>query len=72
MSAAGSLFTSLFDRLRHDASVGYTHFRLEGPAAEAPAIQPGTQYLRVWLRSACITEVRRWTRCASASSRCAA
>lgn len=61
MSAAGSFFANLFDRLRRDTSVEYTHFRLEGPPAEAPAIQPGTQYLRVWLRSARITEVRRWT-----------
>jgi len=61
MSTAGSFFASLFDRLRHDASVEYTHYRLEGPPADAPAIQPGTQYLRVWLRSARITEVRRWT-----------
>jgi hypothetical protein len=61
MSTAGSFFASLFDRLRRDVSVEYTHYRLEGPPAEAPAIQPGTQYLRVWLRSARITEVRRWT-----------
>ncbi|CAN5652492.1 hypothetical protein BH10PSE18_BH10PSE18_47880 [soil metagenome] len=61
MSATGSFFANLFDRLRHDASVEYTHYRLEGPPADAPAIQSGTQYLRVWLRSARITEVRRWT-----------
>lgn len=61
MRTAGNFFTSLFDHLRRDASVEYTHYRLEGPAADAPAIQVGTQYLRVWLRSARITEVRRWT-----------
>ena len=60
MSATGNFFTRLIDGLRRDESVEYTHVRLEGPPAEAPAIQPGTQYLRVWLRSARITEVRRW------------
>ena len=61
MPSVNTFFTDLFNRLRSEPSVEYTHLRLEGPPAEAPAIQPGTQYLRVWLRSARITEVRRWT-----------
>jgi len=61
MPDVGNFFASLFERLRRDPSVEYTHQRLEGPPADAPAIQPGTQYLRVWLRSARITDVRRWT-----------
>jgi hypothetical protein len=61
MNAATNFFAGLFDRLRHDPAVEYTHYRLEGAPADAPAIQPGTQYLRVWLRSARITDMRRWT-----------
>ncbi len=61
MPPAADFFTTLFQRLRSDPAVEYTHVRLEGPPPEGTAMQPGTQYLRVWLRSARITEVRRWT-----------
>ncbi len=61
MPNVSTFFADLFNRLRSDPSVEYTHIRLEGPPADAAAMQPGTQYLRVWLRSARITEVRRWT-----------
>ena len=54
-----SLLSSLLGRLKSDPSMEYTHVELPGPVA--PSIQPDKQYLRVWLRSARITEVRRWT-----------
>lgn len=54
-----SLLSSWLGRLKSDPSVEYTHIAL--PGAVGPTIQPDKQYLRVWLRSARITEVRRWT-----------
>lgn len=61
MQSAKNFFANLLDHLRGDTSLEYSHFRLEGPPVHAPAIQSGTQYLRVWLRSARIIDVRRWT-----------
>lgn len=55
-----SFLSNLLQHLKSDPTVEYTHLRLAGDAA-SPAITPGAQYLRLWLRSARITEVRRWT-----------
>ncbi|HSV46366.1 MAG TPA: hypothetical protein VLJ58_11305 [Ramlibacter sp.] len=54
-----SFLSTLLGRLQSDPTVEYTHLRLDGPVTET--VKPDTQYLRVWLRSARITEVRRWT-----------
>lgn len=54
-----NLLRAWLGRLKSDPSVEYTHIAL--PAPNAQPIQPDKQYLRVWLRSARITEVRRWT-----------
>lgn len=54
-----SLLTTWLGRVRSDASVEYTHVLL--PAPDARPIVVDRQYLRLWLRSARITEVRRWT-----------
>lgn len=60
-----SLLSTLLGRLKSEAAVEYTHIWLPPPGSAATAtvaaIQPDKQYLRVWLRSARITEVRRWS-----------
>jgi hypothetical protein len=53
-----SLLSTWLGRVKSDASVEYTHLLLPTPGA-AP-IEVDKKYLRLWLRSARITEVRRW------------
>lgn len=49
----------LLGKARSEPSVEYTSFYVD---AGAPAfVSPDQQYVRVWLRSAHLTEVRRWT-----------
>lgn len=54
-----SLLSTWLGRVKSDASVEYTHVLLPEPDAKPIAVDK--QYLRLWLRSARITEVRRWT-----------
>jgi len=55
-----SFLSGWFDRLKGEAAVDYTHFYVDdGPLA---LVQTNDQYVRVWLRSARIVDVRRWNR----------
>lgn len=55
-----SFFSVWFDRVKGESAVDYTQFYVD--AGEPRYVSAGTQYLRVWLRSARIADVRRWTK----------
>ena len=51
--------SDLLGKLQSEPAVDYTHFHSDlGPPV---LVAPDTQYVRVWLRAAHLTEVRRWT-----------
>lgn len=54
-----SLLKDLLGQLRGSAAVDYAHFYVD-PETEPNFVAPETQYVRVWLRAARITDVRRW------------
>ncbi len=55
-----SFFSVLFDRAKGESTVDYTQFYVD--AGEPRFVSASKQYVRVWLRSARIVDVRRWTK----------
>ena len=55
-----SFFSVLFDRVKSESAIDYTQFYVD--AEEPQHVLANTQYVRVWLRSARIVDVRRWTK----------
>ena len=53
-------FSGFLDRLKSEEAVDFTHFYID--EGEPSHVQKDTHYVRVWLRSARITEIRRWTK----------
>ena len=52
--------SGLIDKLKGEDAVDFTHFYLgEGAPAH---VEKDKHYVRIWLRSARITEIRRWTK----------
>ncbi|MEM6483385.1 MAG: hypothetical protein AAF662_00130 [Pseudomonadota bacterium] len=56
-----SFLSDLLKKLKGKETVDYTH-RYIGDDRASGTVKPDEQYVRVWLRSAKITEVRRWTK----------
>lgn len=52
--------SNLLDRLKSDTAVDYTHVYIDDGSAPQYA-RTDTHYVRVWLRSAHIVDVRRWS-----------
>lgn len=50
----------LLDRLKSDEAIDYTHFYLGNGQGPQYALED-TQYIRIWLRSAHIVDVQRWS-----------
>jgi hypothetical protein len=54
-----SFFGDLIDRVRGEPTVDFTNFYVSSSQPRT-FLQPDTQYVRIWLRSARIVDVRRW------------
>lgn len=52
--------SDLLDHVRGEPTAGFTNFYVSSSQPQI-FIQPDTQYVRVWLRSARIADMRRWT-----------
>jgi hypothetical protein len=56
-----SFLSGLIDRLKGEEAIDYTHFYLDDRGGSSQYAQTDKQYVRVWLRSARIVDVRRWS-----------
>lgn len=55
-----SFLSDMFDRLSREATVDFANFYIASTEPQT-FVEPDTQYVRAWLRSARIVDVRRWT-----------